>query len=336
MASPNGTTTEITPETPATLEAVSSGTTYEERASAAYKALTEGHSPREVNQAYNRDDAGDGEEVEEKPAEATTKPPAKDADQKPKDKADKAKPAGTKDDAAKAEELLIARRVLMRDGWEADELDLLDDDRIIAKAEKRSEHHRNLDRRLTPPAGKDDDKAGDEPGSERNAATEAEDDLVESLREYDEELAEKVNARQSTLAKENADLKKQVALQRLQAIVAENKLKYPELGDEDVLDTVLDKARALARSDAYSSADEAFTDACSLILSPRREQSAQQRLAKQNREHRQGQIDTDTVIDDGGNKPMTRDEKDSYGFMLLSKGKTAKEVAELLARIPDA
>ena len=337
MASPDGTSTDTVSEATDALEAVSAGTSYEERASAAYAALTAGHTPQAVNSAYNRDDAADDDEDEDSTEEATGTTP----DPSPKPDATKApKAKGAKDKGAteKAEAVLIARRVLMRDGWDAEDLDLLSNERILAKAETRAEHHRTLDRRLTSPTEKPADADDDDQAQEdrRTAATEPDDDFVDSIREYDEELAEKVNARQTSLASENETLKKQLAVQRLQAIVTENRIKYPDLGDEKVLDQVLAKARALARSDAYSSADEAFTDACSLILGSRREQSAQQRMAKQVREHRNGQIDTDTVTDDGETKPMTRDEKDSYGFRLLSKGKSPAEVRSVLARIPEA
>lgn len=333
MATPNGTTEPTTDATPDALEAVATVNTYEERASAAYKALLEGHDPRTVNRAYNREPTpADGEPEEEpaaKPEEATsrdasgeTPEPKKDGQPAPKDSSD----------PAKAERVLIARRVLKRDGYEDDELDALSEERILAKAEVRAAHHKTLDRQLSKPSA---DITAD-PDDSDNPPARDEDDEIESIREYDPDLADKIVAKRKAVEEENAQLRRQLGVQRLQVIVSKTKVDYPELGDDKVLDTVLEKAKALARSDAYTSAEDAFSDACKLVLSPRREKSAQEKLLRNNREHRNGQIDTETVTDDGGNRAMTRDEKESHGFNLLSKGFSPAEVKSRLAKIPDA
>ncbi len=332
MASPKGNSAET--EMAEMLEEVTQGESYDERASAVFRSLESGIEPSVVNKAYNApkksDDQEDSETAEEQPEEAAGESADDEAKQETEPEKAKSIPDG---DTQKHEQLLIAKQVLRRDNLTDDDFKLLGEDRIIELAEKRAEAHKAIDHRFF--QTKAEPSENDKNTSDSLNAEDQQDDSIELIREFDDELAEKVEARLKSIVSKNEQLERELAQSRFQVVVDNAKVKFPELKDQSVLNIVLDKANQLALSPAYTSAEDAMRDACELVLSGRREQAAQESLLKSNRTQRAGQIDTDTVIDDS-KKPMNKDQKESLAFKLLEQGLSDREVQAKLAKIPDA
>lgn len=320
MATPEGTIAETSTPTDAAA-VVADGLTIDERSKLAFQQLESGADPKVVNKGFNAPfkDKGEGSEetATEDPDEATG---ATDAKKKPADKAG--------DDEHRTN-LTIAKKALQRDAWTEEDLALLPDERIIEMGQKRLEAQAAIDRKFS-----ESGKNGD--GDDSEVSTADADEFLDEIGEYDEELGGKVKAGYEKLAKEKAELKRELDRQKLQVVVDKAKSEFPELKDNAVLDRVIAKMKQLAQSSAYQSSEDIFNDACSICLSGEREQAAQAKLLTENREQRDGQIDT-FVDTDPETKPMTQDEKQSYGYKLLTKhGLSAKDVKARLAKIPDA
>lgn len=335
VATPDGTIEETTTGTD-TLSAVRSAKTDEEKAHAAFVSLEAGEEPRSINRAINdlptpdasKEEADEGGGSKDDPKEAAEGA----EDTKPEDKkADKAKES--KDDAQKREKLIIAKRILQRDNLSDADFEALGENRILELAEKREEVHKGIDRRFAQNPKEEEAGEGD-PNPEANADTDTT-ETVELIREFDDDLASKVEAVVGKMGTENAQLKRELALTKLQGVIDKATGEFPELKEQAELDVVLDKASQLAKGGAYENAHDAFSDACEIVFGGRREQQAQERLLTDSRKQRDGQVDTDTVVDTE-TKPMTSDEKDSLRFKLLSQGLTPKQVIDKLSKIPDA
>lgn len=337
MASPEGISAEAESSTDI-LSDVSDGESYSERASAAYKALESGADPKDVNEAYNtprKQSAADGkaedksDTADDQPEEATDD--GADGDPKTESKAKKAD-EDSEDSPERREQLLIAKRILSRDNLTEDDLKLFSEERILELAEKRSKVHQSIDERFF--QAKKPESGNENTDTTSNAET-TDEETIELIRDFDDELAEKVKAEIDGHVSKMAELERELALVKFQGVVQNKKSEFPELKDQSVLNRVLDKAGQLAQSQAYDTAESAMDDACQIVLGGRREQSAQENLLKSGRKQLDGQIDTDTVADNE-RRPMTRSEKESYGFMLLSEGLSAKEVSARLAKIPES
>lgn len=332
VAEPNGIQQETQDSNNAVLDAVSDGMSYDERASKALEALNAGFEPHEVNRAYNAPfkDGKDasGADAENDPEEAQGGEPIR------KDKAERKPKKGEEQgdvDTEKLEKFLVAKRVLRRDQLEDSDIEALGMDRAIELAESRAKVHADIDRRFSQPSQDKAERQDADP--QHQSDTDESTDLVDQVAEFDDELAEKVKAALAGSKSLTAQQTKDIAKQRFQLTVDRLKIQHSELDDQELLDQVLTKAEKLAKSGAYDSADQAFEDAATLILSPRREQRAQDRLLQNNHNQQAGQIDTDTIVD-SDQRAMNQDERDTYAIELLGQGLTPPEVRAKLAKIP--
>jgi len=294
----------------------------DERSSLAFKQLETGADPKVVNKGFNapfKDDKTDSKaDATDTPEEATG---TTDAASKPDSKSG---------DDQRRTDLAIARRSLLRDGWSEKNLDALSEDAILEMGPKRSEAQAAIDRRFSETGKKPNDADATEV-SETDA-----DDLFNEVREYDDELGSKAEARYRDVVKERDNLKNEIVRVRFQAVVEQAKSEFPELKDQAKLDSVIAKAKTLAASNAYTTAEEAFEDACKLCLGAEREQAAQQRLLDSNRSERNGQIDNSTDIDPE-TQPMTEDQIQSLSYKLLTvQGLDPEQVNRRISKIPRA
>ncbi len=323
MALPEG-TIEETIETTDPAAAVADGMTIDERSSLAFKQLETGADPKEVNKGFNAPFKSD---IEESEAGATDTP-----EEAPGPTDGKSKPESQAGDDQHRTDLAIARRSLLRDGWTEKNIDALDEETILEMGQKRSEAQAAIDRKFSE-SGK---KPTDGDATEVSETDADDDELFSEVREYDDELGAKAEARYKDVVKERNDLRLEVARVRFQSVVEKARSEFPELGDQANLDRVIDKAKSLAASNAYSTAEEAFADACKICLGDEREQAAQRRLLDKNRSERDGQVDK-TVDADPENTPMTEDEVQSYAYKLLNvHGMDPHEVNRRTAKIPRA
>lgn len=337
VAQPNGTQAETATEESTSIEsAFASAKTYEERASAAFKSLEAGHPAHEVNRRFVETETEDPETAQGTPEEATGDPSEQpETPAKAEEEGDKPEPEDTQDiDVERMEKVLKAKRVLRRDNWTDTAMEKVDEDDLLLIAEKAETRQRESDRfsqhkQPAKPEGTGDDN--------RQTETDGGDEsqLIEQIAEFDDELAEKVKALVGRSAKEQQETQQVLARQRLEVIVSKAKSSYPELETEAVFDKAVEKAAQLAQSPGYTNAEDAFADACALVISPMRAKSAQDQLLKSSRSERDGQVDTTTTIDDS-KRAMTRDEKQSLAFKLLGQNMTPEEVRARLAKIPDA
>jgi len=338
LASPNGTQAKTDDRETSVLESVSDGMSYEERSSSAFRALEAGHDPHSINQEYNKPFPAESDQAKGEPEEAEVSKQQPEDQDKPdgQGKGDKSdpEPDGKEPiDEQKLERFLAAKRILQRDQLTDADIEALGQDRAIELAASRAEAHAAIDRRFSQPKPKSESGDEDAP-AQRSAETGDElEEIVTQISEYDDELAEKVKGMLSGSVEQLQTIQKEVAAQRFQVTVERVTGKYPELKDDATFNRVLDRAKILSQSPAYDSADAAFEDAAVLVLSPTREARAQDRLIDDNIRQRDGQIDADTAVDQEA-KPMSQDERDSYAFELLGKGKTPAEVQAIIRKIP--
>lgn len=343
MATPEGTQATTSPSESELLSAVSSGESVDVRQDRAIEALKAGIPANDINRAFNAPIAVDGDKPEPESGKDTTTDKPEEArgndDAKPKDQ-DKSKaeksdlPTGL--DGPRLEKYLVAKRVLARDNMTQEDLDALGVDRVIALGEKRSEVQRTIDQRFTQTPKKN--TQSEDTGADEQIETDDEDlkTVLADLEEYDSELAKKVAKIAQKGSKSAEELQKQLNQKNLQVMVDSAKLKYPELKDEALVDSVLEKAARLASTGSYGSAQDALDDACVLLISPRRETQAQDRLLENNRAHRDGQIDSDTIIGDDINQPMNRDQREDLAIKLLRGGMDPEAVRRKVAKVPRA
>ena len=342
MATPEGTQATTSPTESELLNAVSTGETVDARQDRALDALHAGIPANDINRAFNAPIAVDGDKPKPESGKDTTTDKPEEAkgtdDTNPKDQ-DKSKAEKsdlpTDLDGPRLEKYLVAKRVLSRDNMTQEDLDLLGVDRVIALGEKRSEVHKTIDKRFAQTPNKNA-QSEDTDTDEQTEGDEDLDQILADLNEYDTELAARVAKVAKKGSNTAADLQKQLNQRNLQVMVDSAKSKYPELKDEALLDQVIAKAAKLAQNPSYGSAQDALDDACVLLISPRRETTAQDRLLENNRAHRDGQIDSDTIVGDDITQPMDRDGREDYAIKLLQGGMDPESVRRKVAKIPRA
>lgn len=344
VAEPKGTQAEtLEAGDTAVLDAVSDGQSYEERASLAFRALEAGHTPQEINDKYtapfDTDDSAGGGEPDKKsetaegdPAEATggEQPPEETGEG---GNGESQQPKLPDLDEGKLEKFLAAKRVLQRDQLTDTDIENLGIDRAIELAESRSKSHAEIDRRFSEPKPKDDQGSEDASQQTNDEGGSAAEQYIAEVREYDEGLADKLEGVLQGSEKQAQSAQAEIARHKLQVKIEQVSVRYPEMKDQGVFDQVLDKAKQLVKSPVYQDPGDALEDAAAIILAPRREQRAQDKLLEDNRNQRNGQIDTDTVVDTD-TKPMNQDQRETYAMKLLGDGKTPAEVKAILNKIP--
>lgn len=343
MATPNGTATPgtIADESVDPIDALAPGLSYDERASRAFAALEAGHEPHEIQRRLSSPKTPGGADT---PEEANGQRRA----DKLEDNAAKEEPAGNSpageterpaeskgESEPPDEQLLVARRILQRDNWTDKMLGKMSREEIIEHAERRAEVQREIDSRITRPGQKpEQDRPGTQPETETAPAAGDDAEIIEAVREYDPETAEKLAARLKSVADRERAMQEESARSKLQTARTRLKSEYPEVDSDDGWEKVRAKAETLVRTGAYDDVDAVLDDAAQLVYGKERDHRTRDRLLTKSRSEIDGQVDASSEGGFDTAKPMDDDEIDDIRYELLSKGKTPEEVRSIVSKIP--